>query len=260
MKNHFFFRYEGNKRNECDNIYKSLNFTNIDTIIEPFCGSCAISYYIWLKHPNINFKLNDNNKFIKDLYDICQDDNKIKEFEEEYKKKVLYFSNFDEDFNIRKQKYNETLKDRNDLLNIYIGCKIYCIHPFLYPIDKRNYKTNINIKETPIYNFFKNGNIEFTCDDAINIYNKYKNNNKNIIILDPPYISLSNDFYINSDMNIYEYLYNNSIKNEKAKIYLILNDIWINRLLFRNCNFLSIYEKKYEVSKKKVNHIIIYNK
>lgn len=42
MKNHFIFSYAGNKRNEAENIAEKINFDNITTIIEPFCGSAAI--------------------------------------------------------------------------------------------------------------------------------------------------------------------------------------------------------------------------
>ena len=53
MANHFIYSYNGNKRNE----FKYLNnviddIDNYDTIIEPFCGSSAISFNIWLKYPN----------------------------------------------------------------------------------------------------------------------------------------------------------------------------------------------------------------
>jgi len=61
-------------------------------------------------------------------------------------------------------------------------------------------------------------------------------------------------------MNIYEYLCNNDIKKQKAKIYLILENIWIIQLLFKKNNKLLIYDKKYETSQKKTNHVIICNK
>jgi site-specific DNA-adenine methylase len=44
MKNHFFYPYFGNKREEVEHIYNLSDLNNIDTIVEPFCGSCAVSY------------------------------------------------------------------------------------------------------------------------------------------------------------------------------------------------------------------------
>lgn len=73
MKNHFITPYSGNKRNEAENIYNTTkdiyNYEDIETIIEPFCGSCAYSYYLSLKHPNkYKYILNDNdNNLIKIL-------------------------------------------------------------------------------------------------------------------------------------------------------------------------------------------------
>ena len=51
MKNHFYMSYSGNKREEVENIYNLIDFNNIATIVEPFCGTCAMSYYISTKHP-----------------------------------------------------------------------------------------------------------------------------------------------------------------------------------------------------------------
>ena len=60
------------------------------------------------------------------------------------------------------------------------------------------------------------------CDDAIKVYEQYKSNKKCMILMDPPYKSSCNDFYYDHNMNIYEYLYNNNIMKEKAKVYLII--------------------------------------
>ena len=66
------------------------------------------------------------------------------------------------------------------------------------------------------------------CDDAINVYERFKNKKKCIITMDPPYINATcTDFYYDHNMNIYEYLYNNNITKENARIYLILENIWI---------------------------------
>ena len=55
MKNHFFFSCCGNKREEVEHIYNLLDLENIDTIVEPFCGSCAMSYYIWTQNKDKNY-------------------------------------------------------------------------------------------------------------------------------------------------------------------------------------------------------------
>ena len=100
MKNHFYIPYFGNKRQEVENIYNLLDFNDITTIVEPFCGSCAMSYYISTKHPKkFKYILNDNDVNLKQMFDIICDDEKTKEFEEEYSKIVFSFKN-------NKEKYN----------------------------------------------------------------------------------------------------------------------------------------------------------
>ena len=75
MKNHFFFGYAGNKRQEVDNIYNYLKtLTNITHIIEPFCGTGALSYFISINEPKkYKYILNDNNKKLIDFYNIAKD-------------------------------------------------------------------------------------------------------------------------------------------------------------------------------------------
>jgi hypothetical protein len=80
MKNHFFFSYSGNKRDEVETIHEALknNLNNITTIIEPFCGSSAFSFYIASLYPGrFNYILNDNNKYLIELYTIAQSPRKF---------------------------------------------------------------------------------------------------------------------------------------------------------------------------------------
>ena len=52
--------YPGNKNKLASQIIQLLPIENIDTIVEPFCGSAVISSNTKYK----NIILNDNNKFI----------------------------------------------------------------------------------------------------------------------------------------------------------------------------------------------------
>ena len=81
MKNHYLISYAGNKRQEVENIYNYsktlLNNNVIDTIAELFCGSQAFSYYISTLYPKkFKYILNDNDIFLKELYEIFKDDKK----------------------------------------------------------------------------------------------------------------------------------------------------------------------------------------
>ena len=84
MTNHFIFTYLGNKRNEFKHINNVMDdIDNYDTIIEPFCGTSAISFNIWLKHPNKKFILNDNNGNNEDILKTDIDPFYLKKINEE---------------------------------------------------------------------------------------------------------------------------------------------------------------------------------
>lgn len=265
MKNHFFFGYAGNKRQEVKNIYDNYiyKFKNIEYIIEPFCGTSALSYYISLQEPKkYKYILNDNNKYIIELYNIVKNDelfNKLLLKLEE----LMVIIRSKETIKEQKVEYNKII-NIDSLESYIISSKVYCIRVGLYPSDPIRLKSMLKpnyfhyLKTCPIINFIKNENIIFSCLSAIDVYNNYKNNKKAFIFLDPPYLQLCNDFYQDSNINIYEYLFKNDIIKEKSKILLCINDIWINRLLF-NKNIKEEYDKKYELSKNTVQHIIITN-
>ena len=117
---------------------------------------------------------------------------------------------------------------------------------------------HVDFKTYPIYNFFKKGKITFTYDEGIDCYNNYKINNNCIILLDPPYLTLDNDFYrFKTGLDIYEYLSINKIEKEHAKIYLILQLNFIVSLLFNQYKIFD--DKKYQTTKKNNTHCIYYN-
>jgi len=100
MKNHFFYPYVGNKREEVEHIYNLLDLNNINTIVEPFCGSCAVSYYIWSQNKDKNSKyiLNDLDSNLINLLksirnceykDIENEVNKIREEILEYQNNMI---------------------------------------------------------------------------------------------------------------------------------------------------------------------------
>ena len=249
-QNHFYMPYFGNKRNEVIKIYNELNLNNkeIDTIIEPYCGSCAISYYISSLHPKkYNYVLNDNNQYLKMMYEIILDDEKTFKFETEINNIIDNIK--------KKDDYDSIVRKKNFFIGWLIGNKYFKIRPYMFPQDKLKH---IKLSDYKIYDFFRNEKIKFTCDDAIKCYEEYKDNEKNLLIFDPPYLSLCNDFYQNNKSNIYEYLFINDFKKNKADIFLILENIWIIKLLFKtNEESFIEYDKKYQTTKKNTKHIII---
>jgi len=249
-KNHFFIGYAGNKRNEFNPIYdefKTLN--NITTIYEPFCGTSAFSYFLSLKEPlKYKYILNDNNKHLINLYETARDEEKLNNLIDKLNSLLV---------DMNKEKYLSIVK-ADTLEGFIIGYKLYSIRPKLYPLDI-NFKTfNFNyLLKCPIMNFLRTENIIFTSESVGEIKDIYNNENT-FIFGDPPYLTENNDYYSDKNCNIYEYLSNNDFNLLKCRIIFILSDNWIIKLLFKNY-IKKTYEKKYEASKKKINHFLISN-
>lgn len=257
MKNHFFIPYYGNKRQEVEKIYNEIkdDIDKYDIIVEPFCGSSAFSYYVWLnnKDKNKTYVLNDNNKLLMELYVICKDEDKFKKLYEDLIKLQEQV--------INKEEYLKIVKKANtDLISYIFIHKIYTIRPGLYPISKKfTIDSWKNFYNAPIIDFIRNAKISFTNIDAIDVYNYYKGNKKALIFLDPPYLASENSWYKDPKVNIYEYLFDNDITKEKAFILICLENNWIIKLLFKGKKSI-VYDKKYEASKKNTEHILIMNK
>lgn len=138
-KNHFFVAYTGNKRNEVDDIIDNIEFNDKENIIEPFCGSSAISFHIWKKYGDkFNYYLNDNSKKTIEIYEVFKNENLITINDEI--KKIIDNINNKEDW-MKLFKNNEENKYKNLFFHKYsargrLG---------FYPEGRRNIK-NIKIK------------------------------------------------------------------------------------------------------------------
>jgi hypothetical protein len=272
MKNHFFFPYAGNKRDEVENLYKIINLENKEIIVEPFCGSSAFSYYLAQMQPKkFKYILNDKDSDLIELYKVAMDDEKREALEKKINEWVEII-NKTTTVDSRKEAYKNIIGPRNTKDKgaevVFFGKKYYNFTPFLANLEKnkdgtmKDYK-KYNFTDIPIYNFLKNENVEIRNDDGVEVFKQYENNEKALIFLDPPYISTSNAEYgynrtDNKIFNIYEYLYENDIYKLKAAIYLIVEACWINRLLFKG-KILEENNKKYNRSQIKKMHLTISN-
>jgi 16S rRNA G966 N2-methylase RsmD len=255
-QNHFVIPYSGNKRKEVEVVYNMIEskINENSIIVEPFCGTSAFSYYIYTKNKDKNLKyiLNDNSKNIYDLYNICKDKDKLADM---YNKLIELFKQTPD-----KTEYLKVCKKarEGDLLSwVYIN-KIYSIRAGLFPTNKAFTEKSLDtFKKAPIIDFLQNANITITNDDGLDVYNHYKQNENAIIFIDPPYIQSCNTFYNSPKGNIYEYLHFNDFEKEKAIILLCLENIWIIQLLFKGKKSIT-YDKTYDLSKKKTEHVFIY--
>lgn len=259
MKNHFITPYTGNKREEVEIIYENIKgyIEDKKIIIEPFCGSSAISYYISLQQPNkYKYILNDLDKNLIELYKIMKDEFKLKKFVDEINKRC-----WEDDKFIDKETYLNLI-NKDDVYAWFIKFKFYNMRPGLYPLSPRNpKKLNIDeINNKPIINFLRTEDIEFKNMEAIDIYEEYKDNKDVFFIMDPPYLMACNSFYDNDKskkLNIYEYFIYNHANNKN--ICFVLEKNWVVKLLFVKYKSIS-YDKKYNgYCKKKSKHIIFIN-
>ena len=260
MKNHYFTPYVGNKRKEIKDILPFINLDNITTILEPFAGSSAMSYYISTQYPNkFKYILNDNDKINYDLYNISRDTERTENFNNQINKLIDEFNKYTDEVN-RKIFYNSI--DTKTLEGYIFKHKYYTIRMGLYPMMTRIKQIKpYDLKDYPIYNFYNNEDITYENMDGIEFINKYNHDDDKLFLLDPPYLASCNDFYNNSDCNIYEWVFHNktSLLDSKNKIIFILENMWIIKLLLNDFKILFEYDKYYDISHKKTTHIIYSN-
>ena len=253
MKNHFLFPWAGNKRTEVYDIVPKFNLEGIDTIIEPFCGTSAISVYLSLLYP-LRFKyiLNDNDERLIELYKTIRDLNELKYLENEINRIIC-----DKDFGAEMY-YKYTSQD--NMVSYILARTVYFLRIGMW--DKSKGQPRKNPKDyanKAITKFIHNENVELYNKQAIDIIKDNVDNEKCIIYLDPPYLKTPNKFYyknINNFEDIYTYL--STLKDIKCKIYLsvLFNEQLICKL--NNFNILHTYDKSYNWGAQKIkSHILM---
>jgi hypothetical protein len=263
MKNHYFTPYAGNKRNEIKDIMSLINLdttSNITTILEPFAGSSAMSYYISTQYPNrFKYILNDNDKINYDLFNISRDIERTEEFNKNINKIIDEWNKYTDDVN-RKIFYNNI--DSKTLEGYIFKFKYNKFRFNLYPfLPRYKHIKPYKLQDFPVYDFYNNENIIYENMDGVKFINKYNEGDDKIFLLDPPYLESFNHYYNNTNINIYEWVRNNKnlLLDSKNKILFILENISIVKLLLSEFKILFEYDKYYGLSRKKTTHIIYSN-
>jgi len=260
MTSHFYFPYAGNKNREMVEIYPKLNLDNVEIVVEPYAGTCAMSYHIWNKNKNapIRYVLNDIDPFVYEIYQIAKDPARQEQIEKQFNEWIDAFNVF-ETMEGRKLFYL-SIKEKNTFESKLFISKIYQMRAGLCPTIPNTKKAGyFYFKKAPVHEFFNTANITFTNNCGLSTYNEYRKEAKALILLDPPYLLSEITYYQNSSgVKIYEYLGDNKMDDEPAKIYLIVENTWIMRLLFKNL-MIHQYPKKYENKHTKTIHAIFSN-
>jgi len=261
---HFPIFYMGNKRKEFKYIEPLLNFDGIENIIELFCGSSAISFNIWLKHPHLNFYLNDNYTNLINIYNLLKtnDINDIYDKLNEYKLKYndpIEYKKFAKSF--------QSFESIDPIIYMFLrkssrfrmGENLKIEHHFSTKLFGKPNKHQLKFIE-----FIRSPNVHISNDDWSVLFDKFKNDDKTIFFFDPPYIDSDNSFYNNKgsnkyDYNVYEFFNQNKINTFNSHIYFILELIDKNTTIFGNDNIITIYDKIYGNTHKKTKHAIYSN-
>ena len=255
MKTKFYYAYCGSKYNEMPEIIKFVNLDNITDIVEPFCGSCAFTFYIYEQHKNkYKYHVSDNdNNLIKLLSMIKKNpDNK----------KQLY-DNLMKFKDMTREQWKEISKKQEKTLIEYLLMKVYNVKSSqcMNPVGYRSFpKLEKFLKHNPYDDFLKD--VDIKLEDYKHIMEKYKNDNKALLFIDPPYLESSYSLYAqkqvsNVSSDFYKYI-NDYFKTAKCKIIMVLRALPLIDIVFEQ--FIKhTYQKKYDLSKKTVNHIIISN-
>jgi site-specific DNA-adenine methylase len=249
--NHFFTAYAGNKRSEYKLIKDHLYLKNeIKNIVEPFCGTSAMSFNIWLEHGDkFNYYLNDIDDNIIKLYNL---------FINESTDKILETINTRKKEITNKLEYDTLCKNKEKTIyEYYIMNKFYNIRAGLYD-DKMNAKDlKLSEKQLKFIEFIKQPYVHISNQDWLILFEKLNNKNT-LFMFDPPYLDACNEFYSDKrSVNVYEYFKNNSIKKQKSKICFILEKMWIVEMLFGTESHC--YDKLYQAKKRKTQHAIYTN-
>lgn len=261
---HFLMPFYGNKIKEYKYLEPFLDFNGVENIIEPFCGSSAISFNIWLKHPHLNFYLNDIDLDLINHYNLLKN-NDINEIYDTINQYKIQYNKPDEYKEFAKSAINETPIDPFK----YIFMKKVSRFRYITLERKNHNKTNYFPKLTNLklkfIEFVKSPNVFISNDDWSVLFNQYKNDTNTMFFFDPPYIDCDNRFYNKKerrdvyDDTVYRYFNENKITTFNSKIFVILELIEKNIEIFGEENIINTYDKDYRLSKKKTKHAIFSN-
>jgi site-specific DNA-adenine methylase len=117
---HFIIPYDGNKRSEVGKIVESLEQKHpnwkdeIKTIVEPFAGTSAFSYYVSTLYPGrFKYIINDNDKNLIQLYHMMKDEKQYSEFKDVINKMIDDVKD--------KQHFRDLTKQKDKLNNWFLG-------------------------------------------------------------------------------------------------------------------------------------------
>ena len=258
------FPYTGSKKNEIKNFidYVPDNIENY-TIVEPFGGSGAFSYYLMNQYDKINIHLNDLDKNTFNMYKMIVD-NKIDEFVDTIS---LILNTLPEPESAKQVEMIMNVLKKIDTVETNYIVRIIQYRPksktirtgMIEKLKKQIVNKNMTIQKLTIP---ENTKIKLSNDDYKKVLELYKDDQNAFIFLDPPYLSDRNninDIYDILSFSDEDFLYiRDYLKTAKCKIMIVVLNSVFMRFAFEN-HIKYKYDKIYQLCKKKVEHLVITN-
>ena len=243
----------GNKTLDIKFFKEYLPYNDVEIVIEPFCGSFAVSRICY----NDDKYIKHLNDFDVNIYNLL---NNIDDYITIHKKYTEILKNHVKNNDLTLKFCDNGLKAiKNEISNIPIHGKSLVD---IFFIRGMMVKTN-NIDNYDNLKLFLN-KVILSNQDYKEILYKYQENEKAFLFLDPPYYMTNNNQYIPQNINddssdilvdIAEFL--NDPKT-KCKVMLITNKNKITEYFYKQF-IKKTYTKKYQISKKNAEHLIITN-
>lgn len=252
----YFFVWIGGKVQDIKHFAKYVDLSNIATICEPFCGTCAFSRHFKASH----YILSDIDPQLIQFYR----DVKGGEFPAyiEHVNKVLTENDF---LNMTREKMKA---HSNIAKQTGTQHEWYCSKATreVRGIMKKQKLYDINKYDEHI-KFFTQDGVELFNHDYMEIFNRVRDDPTCFVFLDPPYFSSFNseyhDYtgeaknkYVKDNTVMYIDILN--LLTCKCRVMLIINKNAITEYIYA-AYIVGEYKKKYNISYRETTHLIVAN-
>ena len=243
---HFPGMYLGNKTKDYEHIKNHLP-ENVRVVVEPFAGTFAISRMHYYDHNKYSIHINDTSPLIHELTNMIKNN---------YPKFISIHSKLSEIISKSKRGkggYRDVVQKITSM-DISQSMRDYFIRSFLI---------RGVIKQPPKYNYkdlhlFLQNTIITKRDYSV-ILEKYRNDKKAFLFIDPPYIDSDNSGYENFSEDI-EKIYSSLslyLKICNCKVMIVIASSHLDNLFDEYIR--TSYTKTYQISNNKTKLLIITN-
>ena len=229
----------GNKTTELKLLLPIIEpqITDETIFIEPFCGSCVVSYAVYKKHDKAIFHINDIDGLRIKFYIDMRDEEERKKL---YKLEKSIIDIGSEEYN-KVIKKNESKAMLTEYIPYVISQRIKAFRRGLYPTTKQIIAKEIPEQWITFFKISKITNIDFR-----EVMNEYKENKAAFLYVDPPYMdsynagynsyntqTYNNDLSIKDNTEMYIFLLE-FLKDCKCKVLFSINNCALTKYIYKD--------------------------